>query len=51
MSGQSLAMFASRVEEHVRAILGDGYETEIRTVTKNNGVILTGISICSTGIG
>lgn len=49
MSGQSLAMFASRVEEHVRAILGDGYETEIRTVTKNNGVILTGISICSTG--
>lgn len=49
MSGQSLEMFASRVEEHVRAILGDGYETEIRTVTKNNGVILTGISICSTG--
>ncbi|MCD8170589.1 MAG: DUF5688 family protein, partial [Clostridiales bacterium] len=51
MSGQSLEMFASRVEEHVRAILGDGYETEIRTVTKNNGVILTGISICSTGDG
>lgn len=49
MSGQSLEMFASRVEEHVRAILGDGYETEIRTVTKNNGVILTGIGICSTG--
>lgn len=49
MSGQSLEIFASRVEEHVREILGDGYDTEIRKVPKNNGVILTGISICRSG--
>lgn len=49
MSGQSLEMFASEIEENVREILGEGYDTEIRKVPKNNGVILTGISICQIG--
>ena len=45
----TLETFAVEVEERIKGILGDGYDTEIRTVSKNNGIILTGISICRTG--
>ena len=49
MSDITLETFAVEVEERIKGILGDGYDTEVRTVSKNNGIILTGISICRTG--
>lgn len=49
MSKVTLEIFAVEVKKHIKEILGDGYNTEIRTVSKNNGIILTGISISRIG--
>ena len=49
MLNVSLELFADEVVECVKEILGDGYDIELRRVPKNNGIILTGISICRAG--
>lgn len=49
MLNVSLELFADEVVECVKEILGDRYDIELRQVPKNNGIILTGISICRAG--
>lgn len=47
LSMNTFEMFTNHVKEAVKNQLGDDYQIELHKVNKNNGIVLTGISILS----
>ena len=46
---EGIDTYAEVVKEKMEERLGDGYEVRVQKVTKNNGIVLTGISIRKDG--